>query len=92
VETPDGLMVIDGVPLEAHLQKKLENVGGIFLTYGNHQRSAWRFRQEIGASIYAPVGAAGLEEYPRMSGSTRGARCAEASRRWRPPASTPPAT
>jgi glyoxylase-like metal-dependent hydrolase (beta-lactamase superfamily II) len=73
VETPDGLMVIDGVPLEDHLQKKLENVGGIFLTHGNHQRSAWRFRREIGASIYAPVGAAGLEEDPDVWFDARGA-------------------
>ncbi len=64
VETPDGLMVIDAVPLEESLQAKLENVDGIFLTHGNHQRSAWRFRREIGASIYAPVGAAGLDEDP----------------------------
>ena len=36
----------------------------IFLTHGNHQRSAWRFRREIGVSIFAPAGAAGLDEDP----------------------------
>jgi glyoxylase-like metal-dependent hydrolase (beta-lactamase superfamily II) len=64
VQTPDGLTVIDPLPLADDLQAKLEDVGGIFLTHGNHQRSAWRFRQESGAFIYAPVGAADLDEKP----------------------------
>lgn len=64
VETPDGLMLIDALPLEEHLQKRLENVGGLFLTHGNHQRSAWRLRGELGAPVYAPRGAAGLDEEP----------------------------
>ena len=64
VQTPDGLMVIDPVPLEDHLMAELKNAGGIFLTHGNHQRAAWRFRKELGASIYAPAGAAKLDEEP----------------------------
>jgi glyoxylase-like metal-dependent hydrolase (beta-lactamase superfamily II) len=64
VQTHDGLMVIDPVPLEDHLQAELKDVGGIFLTHGNHQRSAWRFRKELGVSVYAPGGAADLDEEP----------------------------
>ncbi len=47
VQTPGCLMVIDPVPLEDHLMAELKNAGGIFLTHGNHQRSAWRFRKEL---------------------------------------------
>jgi glyoxylase-like metal-dependent hydrolase (beta-lactamase superfamily II) len=64
VRTRDGLLVIDVVPLEEHLMARLENVGGIFLTHGNHQRSAWRFRRELGGAVYAPAGVAGLDEEP----------------------------
>jgi len=64
VRTPAGLMVIDPVPLEHHLQAELKDVGGIVLSHGNHQRSAWRFRKEFGVSVYAPAGAAELDEEP----------------------------
>lgn len=64
VQTPDGLMVIDPVPLEDSLKAQLRDAGGIFLTHGNHQRSAWRFRKELGVSVYAPRGAAELDEAP----------------------------
>ena len=59
VNTSDGLMVIDPLPLEQRLEKKLAQAAGLFLTHGNHQRSAWRLRREIGAPVYAPVGAIG---------------------------------
>jgi glyoxylase-like metal-dependent hydrolase (beta-lactamase superfamily II) len=64
VESPGGLVVIDPLPLEEPLQKKLKSVAGIVLTHGNHQRSAWRFRRELGAPVHAPSGAAGLDEDP----------------------------
>ncbi len=64
LETADGLIVIDPVPLEDPLQGELRNVGGIVLTHGEHQRSAWRLRRELGASVYAPAGVAGLDEEP----------------------------
>ena len=64
VETPDGLMLIDALPLEEHLQDRLANVGGILLTHGNHQRSAWRLRKELDAPVYAPRGAGGIDEEP----------------------------
>jgi glyoxylase-like metal-dependent hydrolase (beta-lactamase superfamily II) len=64
VRTADGLLVIDAVPLEEHLMAGLKEVGGVFLTHGNHQRAAWRFRRELGAPVYAPAGVAGLDEEP----------------------------
>jgi glyoxylase-like metal-dependent hydrolase (beta-lactamase superfamily II) len=64
VETADGLVLIDPLPLEEKLQDGLQNVVGILLTHGNHQRSAWRLRRELGASVYAPAGVAGLDEEP----------------------------
>jgi glyoxylase-like metal-dependent hydrolase (beta-lactamase superfamily II) len=64
VETAEGLMVIDPLPLEEKLQGGLGSVGGILLTHGNHQRSAWRLRRELGASVYAPAGVTGLDEDP----------------------------
>ncbi len=64
VETPDGLMLIDALPLEESLQDRLQNVTGLFLTHGNHQRSAWRLRSELGAPVYAPAGVDGLDEEP----------------------------
>lgn len=64
LQTPAGLMIIDALPLEASLQARLEPVGGLFLTHGNHQRSAWRLRRELGAPVYAPAGAQGLDEEP----------------------------
>ena len=57
-------MLIEALPLEAHLQQTLENADGILLTHGNHQRSAWPLRREIGAPVYAPAGAAGREKGP----------------------------
>ena len=66
VRTPGGLMVIDPVPLEDRLQAELTEVGGIFLTHGNHQRSAWRMRRELGASVYAPAGVSDLDEEPDL--------------------------
>ena len=64
VRTPDGLVLIDALPLEPELQASLGDVHALFLTHGNHQRSAWRLRRELGAPVYAPKGARGLDEEP----------------------------
>lgn len=64
LRTPEGLMVIDPVPLTDRLQAELQNVGAIFLTHANHQRSAWRFRKELGAPVYAPTPSLDLDEEP----------------------------
>ena len=64
VRTADGLLLIDPVPLEDRLQAELTDVGGIFLTHGNHRRSAWRMRAEFGVPVHAPAGVSGLDEPP----------------------------
>jgi len=64
VRTPAGLIVIDPVPLEHRLQAELKDAGGIVLTHGDHQRSAWRFRKELGVPVHAPAGAGELDEEP----------------------------
>jgi glyoxylase-like metal-dependent hydrolase (beta-lactamase superfamily II) len=64
VRTADGLVLVDPLPLEGHLQSGLKDAGAILLTHGDHQRSAWRFRKELGVEVYAPREAAGLDEEP----------------------------
>jgi len=64
VRTPGGWMLIDALPLEVALQGELGEVAGLFLTHGNHQRSAWRLRRELGSPVYVPEGATGLDEEP----------------------------
>jgi len=66
VETPAGLLLIDALPLEPELENELEGVAGLFLTHGNHQRSAWRLRARFGAPVYAPAAAEGLDEEPAV--------------------------
>lgn len=61
----DGRVVlIDPLPLEASLLKRLGRVEAIVLGASSHQRSSWRFRREHRAAIHAPQGAGGLEEKP----------------------------
>lgn len=64
VRTDGGVLLIDALPLAPHLQEDLGPIAGVFLTHGNHQRSAWRLRRETGAPVYAPAGARGLDEEP----------------------------
>ncbi len=64
VRTPEGLVLIDPLPLAERLETELQEVSHIFLTHGNHQRSAWRLRRELGALVYAPVGDAAFDEQP----------------------------
>ncbi len=64
VRAPDGLFLIDALPLEPRAQEQLGPIAGLFLTHGNHQRSAWRLRRETGAPVYAPAGVRGLDEEP----------------------------
>lgn len=67
VDSPDGLLLIDALPLEPQLEREFENVGGLLLTHGNHQRSAWRLRRELGVRVFAPPGVTGLDEAPDVT-------------------------
>jgi glyoxylase-like metal-dependent hydrolase (beta-lactamase superfamily II) len=59
--------LIDPLPIDEAKLQALGTVESIVLTAGNHQRSAWRFRKSLGAKVYAPEGAQGLEEKPDHS-------------------------
>lgn len=59
-----GVTMIDPLPLEDGPLKELGKVGSICLTRACHQRAAWRYRRELGARVYAPRDAQGLEEEP----------------------------
>ncbi|MFC1543192.1 MBL fold metallo-hydrolase [Candidatus Neomarinimicrobiota bacterium] len=59
-----GLVLIDPLPVAEQLRKDLEKANAIVMTHGNHQRSAWRYRRELAAPVFAPAGATGLDEEP----------------------------
>lgn len=60
----DGWVLVDPLPIAEQLQKDLEKIDAIVITHGNHQRSAWRYRRELGVPVFAPAGATGLDEEP----------------------------
>ncbi len=64
VQTPDGKVLIDPLPLADKALAELGKVAAICLTGGQHQRSAWRYRKALGAPVYAPEGADELDEEP----------------------------
>lgn len=57
-------VLVDPLPLE---DEPLDHIGGvtaICLTSGSHERSAWRYRRELGVPVYAPAPAKEIEEEP----------------------------
>jgi glyoxylase-like metal-dependent hydrolase (beta-lactamase superfamily II) len=64
VAGPDGTVLIDPLPLTATALTELGDVRAICLTAGTHQRSAWRYRHELGAQVYAPALSRQIEEEP----------------------------
>jgi glyoxylase-like metal-dependent hydrolase (beta-lactamase superfamily II) len=64
VAGPDGTVLIDPLRLTVAALAELGDVGAICLTAGTHQRSAWRYRRELGAKVYAPALARQIEEEP----------------------------
>jgi hypothetical protein len=64
VETSDGKVLIDPLPLSTEAVDSLGEVVAICLTEGQHQRSAWRLRKRLGVPVYAPEGAHALDETP----------------------------
>jgi glyoxylase-like metal-dependent hydrolase (beta-lactamase superfamily II) len=64
VKTSDGIVMIDPLPLAPSVATKLQDVCAIIMTSGNHERSAWRYRRELGVRIYAPSDADDLYEEP----------------------------
>ncbi|MFC1619918.1 hypothetical protein ACFL45_08235 [Candidatus Neomarinimicrobiota bacterium] len=64
MKTPDGMVVIDALPLTKEAMAELQDVCAIVMTHGNHQRSVWRFRRELGVPVYAPSDVHDLDEKP----------------------------
>jgi glyoxylase-like metal-dependent hydrolase (beta-lactamase superfamily II) len=60
----DKTVLIDPLPLERAALGELGNVTAIVLTCGSHQRSAWRYRRELEAPVYAPGLAKEIDEEP----------------------------
>ena len=66
-------VLIDPLPLAEGMIERLGKVEAICLTGSCHQRSAWRYRKQFGAKVWAPAGAEGFEEAPDI-GYTKGQR------------------
>jgi glyoxylase-like metal-dependent hydrolase (beta-lactamase superfamily II) len=64
VKTSNGVVMIDPLPLDAAPLAELGRVEAIVLTCGSHQRSAWRYRRELGANVYAPELSKEIDEEP----------------------------
>ncbi|MBN8472902.1 MBL fold metallo-hydrolase [Corallococcus exiguus] len=64
VDDDGTVTLIDPLPIDEKLLRKLGDIDAIVLTAGNHQRSAWRLRKAFGVPVWAPEGAQGLEEKP----------------------------
>jgi glyoxylase-like metal-dependent hydrolase (beta-lactamase superfamily II) len=58
----DRTVLIDPLPLEDDLLDDLGQVAAICLTGACHQRASWRYRERFGVKVWAPRGAATLEE------------------------------
>jgi hypothetical protein len=52
---PGGVVLIDPLPLAPSALARLGDVTAICLTAGTHQRSAWRYRRELGVEVWAPA-------------------------------------
>jgi hypothetical protein len=64
IRTDDGAVLVDPVRLAEEAVAELGSVTAVCLTAQCHQRSAWRFRREHGARVYAPEGTRPMEEEP----------------------------
>jgi glyoxylase-like metal-dependent hydrolase (beta-lactamase superfamily II) len=68
VRTDSGESVlIDPVRLTDERLQTLTPVSAIALTAATHQRSAWRYRKQFGATVYLPAGSRATEEEPDVS-------------------------
>jgi glyoxylase-like metal-dependent hydrolase (beta-lactamase superfamily II) len=56
--------LIDPLPLDPAQIERLGDVEAIIIGAPSHQRSAWRYRRELKAKVYAPEGWNDLDEKP----------------------------
>jgi hypothetical protein len=64
VRADGGIVLIDPVRLAEAALEVLAPVTAICLSAQCHQRSAWRYRHELGAPVHAPEGTRPMEEEP----------------------------
>ncbi len=64
VDMDGAVVLIDPLPIDEKRLRPLGSITAIVLTAGNHQRSAWRFRELFNVPVWAPENAHGLEEDP----------------------------
>jgi hypothetical protein len=64
VRVDGGVVFVDPVRLAEDALAALGKVTAVCLTAQCHQRSAWRFRRELGARVWAPEGTRPMEEEP----------------------------
>jgi len=64
VRADGGVILIDPLPLAGEALAGLGGVSAVCLTTSVHQRSAWRLRQELGVSVWAPQAVREIEEEP----------------------------
>lgn len=64
VASEAGTVLVDPVPLSPEALARLGEVTAVCLTAGTHQRSAWRYRREPGATVYAPALSRLIDEEP----------------------------
>jgi hypothetical protein len=64
VATAEGTILIDPLPLAPDSLAQLGGVTAIVLTTSSHQRSSWRYRRELGTSVWLPQGTKLAEEEP----------------------------
>lgn len=60
----EAVVLVDPLPLARAALALLGSVTASCLTCGSHQRSAWRYRRELGAPVHAPALSRELEEEP----------------------------
>jgi glyoxylase-like metal-dependent hydrolase (beta-lactamase superfamily II) len=64
VFSDEGTVLVDPLPLAPAALAQLGDVTAICITAGTHQRSAWRYRRELGAKVYAPALSRQIDEDP----------------------------
>jgi glyoxylase-like metal-dependent hydrolase (beta-lactamase superfamily II) len=60
----EGSVLIDPVRLADDHLETLAPVEAIVLTAATHQRAAWRYRKQFGATVYLPAGSRATDEEP----------------------------
>jgi hypothetical protein len=60
----EGTVLIDPLPVDDDALAELGDIRAICLTAGTHQRSAWRYRRELGVEVWAPALSRLIDEEP----------------------------